>query len=89
LGAFLVAVAGFFVYWGATFLGVVQLFVYIGGVLVLMIFAIMLVHRSPDGLARARDDGTMSPRSQSRAACSSWSLRRFSGTWFPTLSTRA
>lgn len=49
LGAFLVAVAGFFVYWGATFLGIVQLFVYIGGVLVLMIFAIMLVHRSPDG----------------------------------------
>jgi NADH:ubiquinone oxidoreductase subunit 6 (subunit J) len=49
LGAFLLAVAGFFVYWGATFLGVVQLFVYIGGVLVLMIFAIMLVHRSPEG----------------------------------------
>lgn len=49
LGAFLIAVAGFFVYWGATFLGVVQLFVYIGGVLVLMIFAIMLVHRSPEG----------------------------------------
>lgn len=49
LGAFLVAVAGFFVYWGATFLGVVQLFVYIGGVLVLMIFAIMLVHRTPEG----------------------------------------
>jgi len=49
LGVFLLAVAGFFVYWGATFLGVVQLFVYIGGVLVLMVFAIMLVHRSPDG----------------------------------------
>lgn len=49
LGAFLLAVAGFLVYWGATFLGVVQLFVYIGGVLVLMIFAIMLVHRSPEG----------------------------------------
>ena len=49
LGAFMVAVAGFFVYWGATFLGVVQLFVYVGGVLVLMVFAIMLVHRSPDG----------------------------------------
>jgi NADH:ubiquinone oxidoreductase subunit 6 (subunit J) len=52
LGAFLLAVAGFFVYWGATFLGVAQLFVYIGGVLVLMIFAIMLVHRSPDGSPR-------------------------------------
>ena len=50
LAAFLLAVAGFFVFWGATFLGVVQLFVYIGGVLVLMIFAIMLVHRAPDGV---------------------------------------
>lgn len=49
LGAFLLAVAGFFVYWGAVFLGVVQLFVYIGGVLVLVIFAIMLVHRNPEG----------------------------------------
>lgn len=49
LGTFLLAVAGFFVYWGATFLGVVQLFVYIGGVLVLVIFAIMLVYRNPDG----------------------------------------
>ncbi len=52
LGAFLLAVAGFFVYWGATFLGVAQLFVYVGGVLVLMLFAIMLVHRTPDGSPR-------------------------------------
>ncbi len=49
LGTFLLAVAGFFVFWGATFLGVAQLFVYVGGVLVLVIFAIMLVHRSPEG----------------------------------------
>jgi NADH:ubiquinone oxidoreductase subunit 6 (subunit J) len=49
LGAFLLAVAGFFVFWGATFLGVAQLFVYVGGVLVLVIFALMLVHRSPEG----------------------------------------
>lgn len=52
LGVFLLAVAGFFVYWGATFLGAVQLFVYIGGVLVLVLFAIMLVHRAPDGRPR-------------------------------------
>ena len=45
LAGFLLAIAGFFVYWGATFLGVVQLFVYVGGVLVLFVFAIMLVHR--------------------------------------------
>jgi NADH-quinone oxidoreductase subunit J len=52
LGVFLLAVAGFFVYWGAAFLGAVQLFVYVGGVLVLMVFAIMLVHRSNDGRPR-------------------------------------
>jgi len=52
LGAFLLAVAGFFVFWGATFLGVAQLFVYVGGVLVLILFAIMLVHRMPDGSPR-------------------------------------
>ncbi len=49
LAAFLLAIAGFFVYWKASFLGVVQLFVYVGGVLVLFVFAIMLVHRSTQG----------------------------------------
>lgn len=52
LGAFLLALAGFFVYWGAVFLGAVQLFVYVGGVLVLFVFAIMLVHRGSDGSPR-------------------------------------
>ena len=49
LGAFLLACAGFFVYWGVIFLGVVQLFVYVGGVLVLMLFVIMLASRADDG----------------------------------------
>lgn len=50
LGAFLVSIAGWFVYFSQSFLGIAQLFVYVGGVLVLMLFAIMLLHRSPEGV---------------------------------------
>lgn len=49
LGAFFLAVAGFFAYYGFGFLALAELFVYVGGVLVLILFAIMLVHRSPEG----------------------------------------
>jgi len=49
LGAFLLSVAGWFLYFNQTFLAVVQVFVYVGGVLVLILFAIMLVHRSEGG----------------------------------------
>lgn len=42
LGAFLTAVAGEFYLLSADFLAVVQIFVYVGGVLVLMLFALML-----------------------------------------------
>lgn len=49
LGAFLLAVAGWFLYFGQTFLAVSQVFVYVGGVLVLVLFAIMLVHRTEGG----------------------------------------
>ncbi|HEY5540908.1 MAG TPA: NADH-quinone oxidoreductase subunit J [Coriobacteriia bacterium] len=49
LGAFLLAVAGFFAYYGFGFLALAELFVYVGGVLVLILFAIMLVHRGPGG----------------------------------------
>lgn len=49
LGAFLLAVAGFFAYYGFGFLALAELFVYVGGVLVLVLFAIMLVHRGPGG----------------------------------------
>ena len=46
LGSVLLAVAAFFGLLGAGFLAVAQIFVYVGGVLVLFLFAIMLVHRS-------------------------------------------
>lgn len=44
----LLGVAGTFVLLGADFLGVVQLLVYVGGILVLAIFAVMLTHRIAD-----------------------------------------
>lgn len=49
LGAFLLAVAGFFALFGFGFLALAELFVYVGGVLVLVLFAIMLVHRAAPG----------------------------------------
>lgn len=44
----LLGVAGLFVLLSADFLGVVQLLVYVGGILVLSLFAIMLTHRIAD-----------------------------------------
>src|SRR5439155_241775 len=41
-------VAAMFVLLGADFLGVVQLLVYVGGILVLTLFAVMLTHRISD-----------------------------------------
>ena len=49
LGAFFLAVAGFFAQHLLAFLAVAQVFLYVGGVLVLFLFAIMLVHRDEDG----------------------------------------
>lgn len=49
LGVFLLATAGFFALFGSPFLAIAWVFVYVGGVLVLMLFAIMLVHRTPEG----------------------------------------
>ena len=49
LGAFLLSIAGFFAYYGFGFIALAELFVYVGGVLVLILFAIMLVHRGPGG----------------------------------------
>ncbi len=45
LGVFLLSVAGWFLYFNQAFLAVAQVFVYVGGVLVLVLFAIMLLHR--------------------------------------------
>lgn len=44
----LLGTAGIFVLLGADFLGAVQLLVYVGGILVLSIFAVMLTHRIAD-----------------------------------------
>lgn len=49
LGTFLLSVAGWFLYFNQTFLAMAQVFVYVGGVLVLVLFAIMLVHRAEGG----------------------------------------
>ncbi len=49
LGAFLLAVAGFFAYYGFGFLALAEIFVYVGGILILILFAIMLVHRTEAG----------------------------------------
>jgi len=44
----LLGVASVFVLLGADFLGLVQLLVYVGGILVLTLFAVMLTHRISD-----------------------------------------
>jgi NAD(P)H-quinone oxidoreductase subunit 6 len=44
----LLGVAATFVFLGADFLGIVQLLVYVGGILVLTLFAVMLTHRIAD-----------------------------------------
>jgi NADH-quinone oxidoreductase subunit J len=44
----LLGVAAIFVLLGADFLGAVQLLVYVGGILVLTLFAVMLTHRIAD-----------------------------------------
>ncbi|MBI5232264.1 MAG: NADH-quinone oxidoreductase subunit J [Coriobacteriales bacterium] len=49
LGAFLLAVAGFFALYGAGLIALAEIFLYVGGVLVLILFAMMLVHRSERG----------------------------------------
>ena len=47
MGAF-VGVAGLYVFLAADFVAVVQILIYVGGVLVLTIFAVMLTHRISD-----------------------------------------
>ena len=49
LGAFLLALAGFFALFGAGLLAVAEIFLYVGGVLVLLLFALMLVRRTNVG----------------------------------------
>lgn len=49
LGSFFLALAGFFALFGFGFLALAEVFVYVGGVLILLLFAIMLVHRAAPG----------------------------------------
>jgi NADH:ubiquinone oxidoreductase subunit 6 (subunit J) len=54
LGAFLLAVAGLYAYYGFELLAVAELFVYVGGVLVLFLFAIASMGRDKEGRAIER-----------------------------------
>jgi NADH-quinone oxidoreductase subunit J len=47
MGTFM-GIAGLYIMLGADFLGIVQVLVYIGGILVLTLFAVMLTHRIGD-----------------------------------------
>jgi NADH-quinone oxidoreductase subunit J len=49
LGGFLLGVAGLYLYYGMPMLAAAQVFLYVGGVLVLFIFAIMALRRGADG----------------------------------------
>lgn len=50
LGVSLIGVAALFVSLNSPFLGVIQLLVYVGGILTLLVFAIMFVVRDEDEL---------------------------------------
>lgn len=52
LGVFLLAVAAFFLFYRMPFLAAAQVFVYVGGVLVMMIFAVMAIRRDAGGRPR-------------------------------------
>ena len=45
----LLGIAGFYVIYNASFLAVIQILIYAGGILILIAFGIMLTNRSPEG----------------------------------------
>jgi len=45
----LLSIVGFYVIYNASFLAVIQILIYAGGILILIAFGIMLTNRSPDG----------------------------------------
>ena len=82
------AVAGLFFLAGADFLGAMQLMVYVGGTLVLLVFGVMLTARgrwSPCGPAAAVDPGRAGRRlAAGRAAATpSWSVKHWAGARQP------
>jgi len=56
LGTLLVAVAGIFLLYGAALPAVAQMFLYVGGVLVLLLFTLMLLRRDVAGEPQAMSD---------------------------------
>ncbi len=78
LGVFLLSSAGLFLYYGAPFLAAAQVFVYVGGVLVLVVLAIMVIRRSPDGspVLASRHDPVSAAMCAMFAAGASWLLLR-------------
>jgi NADH-quinone oxidoreductase subunit J len=57
--ATLSGVAGLFVLLGADFVGFVQILVYVGGILILLMFGVMLTNRDPVLLRRVRERGLL------------------------------
>lgn len=57
----LAGVAGLFILLGADFLGMVQVLVYIGGILILLMYGVMLTDRDPVLLQRVKDKGLVAP----------------------------
>ena len=45
----LLSISGFYVIYNASFLAVIQILIYAGGILILLAFGIMLTNRSPEG----------------------------------------
>jgi NAD(P)H-quinone oxidoreductase subunit 6 len=58
LGTFM-GVAGLYIFLGADFVAAVQVLIYVGGILVLILFAVMLTHRITDVAITNRAAGTI------------------------------
>jgi NADH-quinone oxidoreductase subunit J len=58
LGTFM-GVAGLYIFLGADFVSAVQVLIYVGGILVLILFAVMLTHRITDVQITNRSAGTI------------------------------
>jgi NAD(P)H-quinone oxidoreductase subunit 6 len=58
MGAFM-GVAGLYVFLAADFVAVIQVLIYVGGILVLMLFAVMLTHRIADVRVSNRSVGRL------------------------------
>jgi len=57
--ASLTGTAGLYLYVGADFVGVIQILIYVGGILVLLLFAVLLTHRIGDVAVTNRALGRM------------------------------